>query len=346
MLQEFWGAHTDDKEYVALLTQATELVHNQLLAHLHQQQAGYEVQADQGKIQQATQDLKDAQDQLRDLQASINVLDSAARTLMSSVQSVINLICKWAFFAARALEIYTLADLSSGIRYDYGYIHPDIEQDWNEGLSKVGSAGRAELIAAYENSWQKFLGIATYADSYLSYFSSGNLVRDIHQLSFTDATVLANFKQTADLQFTVDLLDLPVNHFESKVEVVNVSLIGVNARTTVLPCTVEHAGKCALKKRDGTEIDMFLHPHPTIVFSTGKPLGPDNLTPPLTDPLIGPRTIAFWGRGVATTWHLVLQQDDITKYAVDLAGLTEIQVWIGYQCFLGATLLNVSPDAR
>jgi hypothetical protein len=48
-------------------------------------------------------------------------------------------------------------------------------------------------------------------------------------------------------------------------------------------------------------------------------LTPSDLNPdPRTDPLNAPRTIAFWGRGVATKWRLAI--DDPT---VDLSALSK-----------------------
>lgn len=42
------------------------------------------------------------------------------------------------------------------IRYDYGYIHPDIEQDYQDRLLPL-----AQLIGAYQTSWSRFVGISS-----------------------------------------------------------------------------------------------------------------------------------------------------------------------------------------
>jgi hypothetical protein len=55
----------------------------------------------------------------------------------------------------------------------------------------------------------------------------------------------------------------------------------------------------------------------------------DLIPDPRTDPLIAPRTIAFWGRGVATTWRLTIEEPN-----VDVSAVSAIQVGVGYAAFL------------
>jgi hypothetical protein len=52
-------------------------------------------------------------------------------------------------------------------------------------------------------------------------------------------------------------------------------------------------------------------------------LGPDPL---VTDP----PSLAFWGRGVGGDWELSIPDHEF-EAGLDLTGLSELQVWIGYQ---------------
>jgi hypothetical protein len=81
---------------------------------------------------------------------------------------------------------------------------------------------------------------------------------------------------------------------------------------------------------DGSVVTQYLRPHQTVVQARLQPLTPSDLNPdPRTDPLNASRTIAFWGRGVATKWRLAI--DDPT---VDWSALSKIQFGIGYMAFL------------
>ena len=93
--------------------------------------------------------------------------------MIRSAQRYMDVLIKYAFFAARALEIYTLTDMSDEIRTDYGYIHPDVEQDYADGLLPL-----AQLIGEYTTSWSRFVDIINYRNAFDSYFGSSDKVDD------------------------------------------------------------------------------------------------------------------------------------------------------------------------
>jgi hypothetical protein len=45
-------------------------------------------------------------------------------------------------------------------------------------------------------------------------------------------------------------------------------------------------------------------------------------------------TLSFWGRGMATTWRVTIEAEEMTRRQVDLSGLTAIDIEIGYHAFL------------
>jgi hypothetical protein len=103
----------------------------------------------------------------------------------------------------------------------------------------------------------------------------------------------------------------------------------------VLDCIVEHGGISEQQKRDGTLVTQYLARHDTVVQVKFQPLTPSDLSgDPRTDPLSAPRTVAFWGRGVATSWRLTIEDP-----SVNLDGISEIQFGVGFTGFL-------SPDVQ
>ncbi|WP_405407201.1 hypothetical protein [Streptomyces decoyicus] len=50
--------------------------------------------------------------------------------------------------------------------------------------------------------------------------------------------------------------------------------------------------------------------------------------------LDAPKSLAFWGRGVGGSWQLNIPQQQFDT-GLNLNGLTQIQVWIGYQFLHG-----------
>jgi hypothetical protein len=50
-------------------------------------------------------------------------------------------------------------------------------------------------------------------------------------------------------------------------------------------------------------------------------------------PLTAPQSLSFWGRGVAGLWNLYIPQSELDLNSPNLTGLSEIQIWVGYQFF-------------
>jgi hypothetical protein len=313
-----------DSDMIQLLREATELTHAQLLAQMRNDQAGFALDAVTAHLAQAVQDLALARTQLGGLVGDIQYLEQVALTLIRSAQRYMDVLIKYAFFAARSLEIYTLTDMSDEIRTDYGYIHPDIEQDYQDGLLPL-----AQLIGEYETSWTRFVDIVNYRNAFDSYFGSSDKVNDKVFLSITDPAVLAQFRATQNLLLTVDLPELPPTRFEAKAVYILLSLTGATAEVPAISCLVEHGGGFTTLKRDGTVAGLILKPRVTVV-QTAK----SGIT--FTGVRIGskPDELSFWGRGVATTWNISIEPDEMASRQIDLAGLSAIEIEIGYEAFL------------
>jgi len=297
---------------------------NSGLTQLRQEQATFTLQAVTLHLQQAQQDLALARSHLGSLVADQAFLEQVAMTLIRSAQRHMDILIKYAFFAARALEIYTVTDLSNEIHCDYGYIHPDTEQDYQDHLLPL-----VQFIGAYQTSWSRFVDIINYRNSYDNYFSSGTRVHDKVFLSITDPLLLTEFRQTQTLFVPVTLQDLPPTRFEAKAIYVLLSLTGATANVPAISCLVEHAGRFTTRKCNGTLSSLLLRPRLTVV-QTAK----TGLT--YTGVRIGnsPQDLSFWGRGVATMWQVSIEPDEMTRRQIDLSGLSAIEIEIGYEAFL------------
>ena len=314
--------------YKQLLAKSVAAVHTQLLAGLRSSQTGILQQVAVEKITQQTTDLQTAQSVLANITANTETFDAAAQAIITTSRSYFETVARFAFYAARALEIYCLADLSAKIRFDYGYVHPDVDQDF--AYKRLTGA---QYAAAYQAAWSNLPTVMDYRQQYLDYFANtpADFTRDIYQSQVTDAVTLAAFIQQRTLEFDIDLTDPALTgRAEAKAETVAVALIGPHGSTTFVDCLVEHSGVSTQRKVDGTLVTQYLRPHSTVVQIKFQALTPADLNAnPTADPLTAPRSIAFWGRGVATRWRITISDAN-----VDLSGLTEIQVGIGYTAFL------------
>jgi len=323
-LEELWTAKIDNAGYKKLIADSLELAYQQLTAQMRQNQAEYTAQAaskrlDQGKINKAN-----AEQQLAGLINDIKYLEGVSLTLISMAQYYMNILTKYAFFGARALEIYTLQDKSNDIRYDYGYIHPDREADYKTGFLPLSN-----LIGLYRFSWSKFAGLISYREQYDNYFNSGNWVNDLHRLSFTNADALNDFKIKPELHFTIRLEDLPPSRYEAKVTSVYVAFVGATSNSNTITAIIEHSGRYSQKKRDTTAVNVLLKPRAGVVVAKITPLQSSG-------GVVGGTGIGvdFWGKGIAADWHLYIEPSEMQNGGVNLSGLTEIQVWLSYQSFL------------
>lgn len=331
MLEELWTAKIDNEGYRKLIADSITLVHQQLLAKLRKTQAGFTSQAAQKRFDQGVVNKASAKTQLDGLQQEVPVLEKASLSLIRMAQHYMNILTQYAFFSARALEIYTLSDKSQDIRYDYGYIHPDFEANYKLGLIPMAS-----LLEQYNFSWGRLADMLKYKKQYDQYFSTGNWIHDYHRMAFKDRILLSEFRSKPKLDFTIRIEDLPSSRFEAKVESVYVAFVGGKSKPQNITAIIEHSGRYEEKKRDGSKVETSLKSRAGVVSA--------KLTPLQSDGGIGiSHEMDFWGRGLAADYHLYIEADEIKNSGVDLSGVIEIQVWIGYQAFLMQTPAAGSP---
>ena len=227
------------------------------------------------------------------------------------------------FRAQRSVEIYCLTGLAGSVPFAVGFVHPDIEADYLQGFDSRGVRFTSEL----QQSWGAVVDITETQSAYSRYFDSGDLVSETLRLSFPDPQILTHLRESRMLPFTVGLDQLPDNISEAKALGVSVALTGGPALTS---CIVTHNGIYSVKKRDGSVVPQHLRRHSTVVTASSQPLEQGDTS--FRDPITSPPSLSFWGRGIAGSWTLSIQEDDDNP--VDLSSVTEVQVWISYQGFL------------
>jgi hypothetical protein len=316
----FGDTSAENAKQAELLRQAADAAWQRRLADLHTQHAHAELDVVNAKKALAGADYARVQDQLAQLTDTTEKLESAAQTLIRTAQQYADILMKYAFLAARALEIYTLADLSNEIWFDYGYVNPEDEAD----------LPLLQRITLYMQSWARFAGVVAYEDRFASYFSRGDIVHDSFFASITDAATLANFKVSQTLHLPVALSALLPGRFEAKAEGVAVRLTGATAATPAITCTVEHAGAFQELGLDATVADFALRPRRSDVLST---LSGGALAGGARG--CGPIDLGYWGRGVAATWYVLIEPGVMRANGVDLSNLTAIEVRLDYQAFHG-----------
>lgn len=177
-----------DGELKALLRESVQVTYDKLIAARRVEQAALSLAAAEERLALARQDRALAQSQLDGLVAETGYLEQVALTLIRAAQGYMDVLMRYAFLAARAVEIYTMDDLSGDVFYDYGYVHPDLEQDHADGLLPL-----AQLIGAYVTSWSRFVGVIGYRSRYDGYFGGAGRVQDKVFLSITDPAALTAF---------------------------------------------------------------------------------------------------------------------------------------------------------
>ena len=331
------GTTAANSRSVALVQRGAELVHAQLLAQHRKDQANHTVAATAAKLDRARALLVSNQ-QLSD-KLGIDALKfrEAGLSAIRSAQLRVDSVLGFAFRAQRSAEIYILKSEGENLSFDTGYVDPDVEEDYAEELMDA-----VDLIAAYTESWSRLIQPVRMVDDYLAYFSDNNqLDNDSRRFSFKDPGVLQNFRDTHDFEFSIQLGDLPGDHPDAKIQGVFVAFVGAASPSGVISCEVRHGDRYEQQRPDGSVFSQLLQPRTDTQLARTTRLEPANVSFESAPPLTAPQSLAFWGRGVAGLWSVAIPQSEFELDPPDLTGLSEIQVWVGYQFIrLGQKLLQ------
>lgn len=313
-----------DAPLKAMLRESVELTFDKLISARRVEQAELSLASADQRLQQARIDRELAQTQFDGLTTDVHYLEQVALTLVRGAKGYMDILMRYARFAARSVEIYTIDDLSNEVFCDYGYVHPDLEQDYADGMLPL-----AQLIGAYVTSWSQFVGVAGYRNRYEAYFAGADRVSDKLVVSVTEPVALADFRATQTLTVDVRLGDLPSTRFEAKATYILLALTGATANIPAISVLVEHGGETGSTMRDGSVQLQLLRPRTTVV-QTAKTGDVFSGTHVADDP----DELSFWGRGMATTWRITIEPEEMTRRQIDLSGLTAVDIEIGYDAFL------------
>jgi hypothetical protein len=274
--------------------------------------------------------------QKENLQENVLDLGNAARTIVNLARRYLDIVLIYAFFAARAVDIYCLKDKASNMRFDYGYIHPDREEDAYSKLDNNDpqtSNAIVDLIKDYVNSWSSLIEVSSLRDEFRKYFwnndNISNFDRDIKFFKYNDPELLKQFRNTHEMRFTLKLKDFPESRSEIKVVSVKIGLIGTSASTPVISCILEHSGNWKAKRRNGDIIQIINKPRKASISAAKTMTQFDDLS--LDESSFKD---SFWGRGPITSWYLYIENQELVDSQVNLSSLTEIQIAIQYDAFL------------
>ncbi len=330
------GRTAGNAEVIDLMRQGVQLAHELLIAKLRVEQSELTVTARRFHVQGSQSLAMLARSQRQKLAAGEKIFIEGGRSAIRATQRKIDTTLRVSFQAERSVEIYTFRDESALIAFDTGFIHPDIEADFDEQ-----DISTPALVDAYSRAFLPLLDPLDLQLSFDGYFNSDaqfELVRGLHFESVTNESSLNAFRTSHDgyrsLMLLIDFPDLSAREFEAKVEQVSVALVGGSALLPALTCQIQHGGIYLSRLRNGETITQILTAHIARVSPQFTPFL-EHMPLPSTAPQGSgrARTDHLWGRGVGGQWLLSIADSDIVANGVNLDGLTEVQLLIETQLF-------------
>jgi hypothetical protein len=261
------------------------------------------------------------------------LLRDAVGLTLESAREAQDLLLAYLFRAARAFDLYTLAETprAEGIRYDYGHVHPDLVAQWRAGLATDVALVRA-LEAVTPSPTDLLTSITLYDEYRRTLDSDAPYTFVFTQQSHPD--VIHRFKATGQLDLPLTLADLRPNRSEVKVTGVRIRLTGITTpNSATFSCIVGHDGISQQRRwSTGDVVTTILRPStdsielPLVGPSVyqGAFIVPDHFT--------GEIKLRCFGRGIAAGWTIRI---DATTGPVDLTNLSEIRIEIENDAKLG-----------
>jgi hypothetical protein len=325
VVQKLTAATTpDNSKHLALVRHGVELTHELLLARHRVTLAQQRLDAAHSRVARAA----DAVTGIDAITASLAPTEEALRRTglhaIAIAESRADALLTLAFYAQRSVEIYTLTDQEEKVQLESGHLHPDLSRAYDEGeITEI------ELVERLEDSWGGFLGLLDLQVEF-NRFTTQFHDRDRRRLSFQAGdSELETLRATRRFAFRIDAATLPPGHVDAKVQGVRLALVGATHPAGEVTCEIRHGSTYETRRSNGSITVTLLQPRVSNRDATlerliaDQGLGPDPL---LTDP----QSLAFWGRGIGGDWELSIPDHEFDS-GLDLTGLTEVQVFIGYQ---------------
>ncbi|MGC4049817.1 MAG: hypothetical protein QM757_09925 [Paludibaculum sp.] len=301
-----------------LLKQQILLVREKMVAGLRETQAKSRVAAAEFRAGNLAVELAQVQSTLAHWSADAAALKAATDLLIRAARDIVDMVMEDVFLAQRAREIYQL-DRITGLRFDYGFLHPDVDRSLSPATRASSSltslSGMAIQVLAWDQIFQQLNTAQIGFD----------VIHPQLSVSITEAAKLQAFASGATLDFSLELTDMPDKMFELKVNAMSMELVGATSPQSS-NIWITHSGHWTMKRRtDGTTSELILLPRSEL-FACSPAVGtlkskiPANPQSP-AEP--GP-PFSFWGRGVASTFRLQVAQPSV----IDLSQLSAIHLTI------------------
>lgn len=329
------------------------LQHQQMQAKLREQQAEL-------ALERSNTYVSLAEDQRDNLLSDIDKnnqnqlqIRNAALNLLRAAQAAQTLQLQYDFWAARALQLYTLSavgeipylDLSDNaglVKYDYGFANPDVEAEFLEESVTQGATFRLagailESIAVIQSQRYR----AAY-DSYLKDHGGYIYTGGIHTVTLSagqNPTLLQQLKTSRKTTLIVNLEDLKnKNVYDTKVTGFGLQGKGLTSQVP-FSLKVTHGGHSVQRRlADKQEVkQLYSRGNELInVVSSGAAIHTGRLGVDEFGNAVGAKP-NWWGRGVAAEWTLAVEDQ-----SVDLSNLEELAVHFFYSAFLDESVVASS----
>lgn len=325
-------------ELKGMMSEVTRISFERCNATVRREQVQLEAQINDLRIKQTKADLDRAR-QIRAVdQADQALIAETVKLLIRSSQAYVDIIMKYIFWAARAVDIYTQQPRPVTVAFDYGYIHPDTEEEADRRFERGDVSRAAQLARDYVASWSRLPDILYFRDAWESFRMSGESVHDILFVNVDDLTRLAEFRRGLPVAVTIGARDIPASRLHDKVEGIVVCLEGASSPDPGVTCLVQHAGDWVVRTGDTKAEPKHAFGRrrntATLASTDGELFARDVFARANTSPA------AFWGRGLQTAWRLSLEA---TRNGIDLSGLKRIRLALPYTAFLAPNGITGGP---
>lgn len=314
----------DNSKHMELVRRGAELIHQVLLARNKVILAQQRIDAAQAKVARAALAVEAAERMTQDFAHDAERVRRTALSTIGVIQSKADALLGMAFRGQRSVEIYTLEPVEQNLLLDAGLLHPD------DSLRYAGREMKeVELLSKLQQTWLQLVEPIGIQQQYLSYFAKQHDL-DVLRLSFTtNDPQFGELLNTRRLRFRVEATDIPVDRADAKVTGVRLALIGAKHPDNEVSCDVRHGAKYEQRREDGTidvqELKSLVNNRIARLQGLG---GDEGLSTDPAPPAVG--SLAFWGRGIGGDWEVTIPGSRINA-DLDLSGLTEVQVWLGYR---------------
>jgi hypothetical protein len=309
MVEQLYKAKVDGElqnQEKELLIENLDLTMARNIVELKALQGDLQLAAAKQRKTAAEADIQNLKEQVKTVGANIALLADITRTLIRHTQCYADILTKYRFFAARAVDLWTSeTEWSKSFSFAYGYLNPDVEENAALAASRGDPSRMLGLLQDYLGSWATLPELIRIRDDYEEHLSRLQPHRTF--ISVTDHKRISFFQNAGTLSVSVGIA---ADQLAPKTQSVYVALVGAKSQFPTVEINVEHPGQPRVSPPATQPIQC--------TFDKA------NLRPIATDV-----PFHLFGRNPTAIWRLSLDPGSAAK--VDLSGLTEILLTIDYR---------------